>query len=170
MATQKFFNKNFFRDLVSDIVDEVDGTSYSRKLLVPLPGLTVAINGTKEFIEYISTQIEGKFLQIVRQELPILLDTAFNVNWPDTSSDLVDTGALRNSLEINITNGSLSIRYTAPYAGIVHYGGYIVPYGNKNAERVYIPPRPFLEYAINGGGPFPAYDFKDALDRAIAMI
>lgn len=57
---------------------------------------------------------------------------------------LVDTGTLKNSLSINITNGEIDIQYSAPYAGLLHEGGYMLPYGNSSAEKVFVPGRPWI--------------------------
>lgn len=68
--------------------------------------------------------------------------------------DIIDTGALRNSGNISVTgssgNFSLEINYDVPYAALVHYGGYIVPWGNSRAKRIYLPPRPWVTTVLSG--------------------
>ena len=68
--------------------------------------------------------------------------------------DIVDTGALRRSLSIaekNLkTKTTLEIKYSVPYAALVHYGGAVRPYGNKNANTVLIPARPWIEATLKG--------------------
>lgn len=63
--------------------------------------------------------------------------------------DIVDTGNLDKSKKLNTSFGKtqsrLTVRYTAPYAGLVHWGGYITPYGNPKARAVYLPPRPWIK-------------------------
>ncbi len=71
-----------------------------------------------------------------------------------TTRDIYDTGGLYASQKLNIshqvTQSKLTITYSAPYASLVHYGGYIRPYGNKNANTVLIPARPWVEAILNG--------------------
>jgi hypothetical protein len=68
--------------------------------------------------------------------------------------DIVDTGELQNSLKIKAeslkTRRNTIIEYSSSYASYVHNGAYIYPYGNKNAQRVYTPGRPWIFYAIVG--------------------
>ena len=45
---------------------------------------------------------------------------------------------------------SLVISYDVPYANLVHFGGYVVPYGNSFAERVFIPARPWTSIITDG--------------------
>ena len=87
--------------------------------------------------------------------------------WTDGTRDIVDTGELMNSQSITVTGFSVSIAYDSPYAAITHYGGYIYPYGNQNATKVYLPARPWITATIEGGGPVPVFDFYGAYLRAI---
>lgn len=76
---------------------------------------------------------------------------------PKGLRDIVDTGALDKSKKVNTvfgkTQAKLQVRYTVPYAAIVHWGGYVVPYGNRFARAVYLPPRPWIKgiFAYQGG-------------------
>jgi phage gpG-like protein len=85
--------------------------------------------------------------------------------WSEGARDIIDTGELRDSLEITTMNGDVQIAYSAPYAGLVHYGGYISPYGNANIERVYLPGRPWVTATLEGNGPVPQFDFDDYYSR-----
>lgn len=84
--------------------------------------------------------------------------------------DIYDSGELMNSLQIDITDKGISIRYDVPYASLVYYGGYIVPYGNEAADKVYIPPRPWIEAVLKGGYGIPAINMQEILDEAIASV
>jgi len=98
---------------------------------------------------------------IAEQTLRNALNNAMSAavwGWRDGSRDIVDTGALSRSLEIDATDDGLSVYYTSPYAALVHYGGYISPYGNKNIAKSYIPGRPWMDAVIEGGGPVPSVD------------
>jgi len=120
------------------------------------------------------TKVNDMALSIISQELPDALNAAMRSDvWGrsrDGDSDIIDTGELSRSLNISMTNNGLTISYDSPYAGIIHYGGYIVPYGNDSLEKVYISPKPWLESVAFGNGPIPGYDFRDAYLRAIDII
>lgn len=65
--------------------------------------------------------------------------------------DIISSGELLRSGTVSISNAnSISISYDVPYASLVHYGGYIIPYGNSRANRVYIPPRPWVAEVLAG--------------------
>jgi len=76
---------------------------------------------------------------------------------PSGAADIYDTGQLMESGTVVSTGRGLTIAYTAPYASLVHFGGYIHPYGNLNA-RVYLPPRPWIQSVLSGNGPVPQFD------------
>lgn len=76
--------------------------------------------------------------------------------------DIISSGELLDSGNVELTGSSgISIEYDVPYAALVHYGGYIVPYGNSRANRVYLPPRPWvadvLAGKVNGFNPSEVY-------------
>lgn len=79
--------------------------------------------------------------------------------------NIVDTGNLKQSLKIATnfgkTQSSLVIKYTAPYAALVHYGGYIRPYGNQNAKAVYLPARPWISNTLMGAADEGSSDLFD---------
>lgn len=97
----------------------------------------------------------------IATDLKIALDDALRSGVWDTltgSADIYDTGELLASGTVSVTGNGVSISYDAPYAALVHYGGYVSPYGNQSA-RVYLPPRPWIESILNGGGPVAQFDF-----------
>jgi hypothetical protein len=107
--------------------------------------------------------------QKVAMDLKTALDTAMASGvWrtPAGSDDIIDTGALMDSGEVIVTANGIQIVYTAPYAALVHYGGYIAPYGNQQA-RVYLPPRPWVESVLFGTGPVQQFDFESYYRREI---
>jgi len=119
---------------------------------------------------------------IVEADLPRALNTALESNvWGPFSPkypyfrkngqaanpgmrNIVDTGALRDSLRIKTkfmqTKVQTVIVYGAPYANLVHYGGAITPYGNRNASTVLLPARPWVEATLTGGNGIAKYDLK----------
>lgn len=68
--------------------------------------------------------------------------------------DIYDTGRLYASQRLKVshqvTQSKLTVSYDSPYANIVHYGGYITPYGNLNANTVLIPARPWVVAVLEG--------------------
>lgn len=97
----------------------------------------------------------------IQVDLKAALDEALRSSvWPTNNgvSDIYDTGELLSSGSIEISQSGITIAYDAPYAALVHYGGYIYPYGNTST-KVYLPPRPWVESVLNGGGPVPEFDF-----------
>jgi hypothetical protein len=78
---------------------------------------------------------------------------------PSGSSDIVDTGNLLASGTVTANRGGVTVAYDAPYAALVHFGGYINPFGNTRV-RVYLPPRPWVESVLFGGGPVQEFDFS----------
>lgn len=92
-----------------------------------------------------ATIAEGCKTAIARamaEALPRYLDSSIQ------SNDLIESGELKNSLSVALTPSGLEIRYSAPYAALMHEGGYITPYGNRNAGKVFIPGRPWIDEAI----------------------
>lgn len=87
--------------------------------------------------------------------------------------DIIDTGALQRSLSSSTSSGlggsetTISFAYSAPYAKMVHYGGAMQPYGNKNAATVILPGRPWMQSAIDGSNGIPKFDFKSIYKKEI---
>lgn len=111
-------------------------------------------------------------VQGVAQELSQYLDALFEAGWAWSSGarDIIDTGELKRSQKIEVSGDEISVNYSSPYVNLVHYGGYIYPYGNELAEKVYLPARPFLDVAFGqASGPLPAFDFDEAYNRYLSM-
>lgn len=108
--------------------------------------------------------------QLIANRIGEALDAAMESSAWASGKDIIDTGQLKNSLTVTATASGISIKYAAPYAAIVHYGGYIVPYGNPSLSKVYIPPRPWVTSVIEGGGPVPAFDFESVYREAIQAV
>ena len=77
-----------------------------------------------------------------------------NGSMAGTTRTIYDTGGLYSSQKLatshQVTQSKLTVTYSAPYASLVHYGGYVQPYGNKNANTVLIPARPWVDAVLNG--------------------
>lgn len=83
------------------------------------------------------------------------------------SSDIVDTGELMKSMQVTVGSTGITVTYNEPYAALIHYGGYIQPYGNKDAKPVYLPPRPWIDAVLGGGGPVEAIDYYSIYQKAL---
>jgi hypothetical protein len=108
--------------------------------------------------------------QRIAADLKQALDDALRSNvWSTRSgaADIYETGELLASGNVVINESGLTIAYDAPYAALVHFGGYIHPYGNTSA-KVYLPPRPWVQSVLSGGGPVPQFDFQQYYTQEIA--
>ena len=76
--------------------------------------------------------------------------------WTTDTRDIIDTGRLRDSLQIKMNGFGLIVSYNTPYAGIVHYGGI------KKNGGIY-PARPWAEAVLLGNGPVPQADWAAIL-------
>lgn len=100
------------------------------------------------------------------QEVKSALDAALKANvwaWKDDVRDIYNTGELASSGEVSAGADGIIVSYSAPYANLVHNGGYIYPYGNEKARPVYLPARPWVSSVLYGGGPVPQFDFEGFL-------
>ena len=108
----------------------------------------------------------------IARDLKTALDDAMQSSvWQradGTKSDIVDEGRLMASGRVTLSSSGLLIEYTEPYATLVHYGGYIAPYGNLSS-RVYLPPRPWVEAVLRGNGPVAAFPFSDYYERYVSQ-
>jgi hypothetical protein len=85
----------------------------------------------------------------------------------ESPRDIIDTGALQASFRINVKKGTVDFAYREPYSRMVHYGGYIIPFGKEGAQKVYLPPRPWITSVLYGENGFQAFPFRDIWLRAI---
>lgn len=110
------------------------------------------------------------FESSVVTKLIAALDAAMSSNiWNKIgeTGDIIDSGALKRSLEVTVKQGLITINYNQDYAALVHYGGYIAPYGNSNIEKVYLPPRPWVQSVLFGGGPVTVFNFSEVYKEAL---
>ena len=94
-------------------------------------------------------------------DLKAALDSAIKSPvWPTTEgrADIYETGELMESGSVEVTRNGVMISYDAPYAALVHYGGYIAPYGNST-RKVYLPARPWVKAVLNGMPGVPEFNF-----------
>ena len=121
-------------------------------------------------VERIATNQLKLVLPSLERGLANALDAAISSpswQWFDGSRDIVDTGELKNALNISWNGLKLIVAYDTPYAMLVHEGGYIRPYGNPNATPVYLPGRPWVRSVLLGGGPVPQFDWELAIKNAL---
>lgn len=77
----------------------------------------------------------------------------------DGQDDIFETGELLRSGTVTISRGKLKIAYDAPYSTLVHYGGYILPYGDEDQVKVYLPPKPWVDAVLRGTAGIQRFDF-----------
>lgn len=119
-------------------------------------------------ISDLSSQVSGdEFSKILDEVLKEAISSSI---WRTRNgvNDIVSSGDLRDSSKITNTGNNLRISYDVPYANLIHYGGYIVPYGNTNAGRIYIPPRPWVATVL--GGRFNGFDPEDVYLQIISRL
>lgn len=80
--------------------------------------------------------------------------------------NIIDTGNLRQTGSFRMTGPyQATFKWSAQYATAVHEGAHIFPWGDKDAERVYLPPRPWTRAVLgqeNASG-IRTYDVGDRL-------
>jgi phage gpG-like protein len=102
-------------------------------------------------------------------DLKAALDDAIRTNaWSGLQgrADIYDSGELLQSGTVTLSGDGVTIAYSAPYASLVHYGGYIFPYG-RSESRVYLPARPWIDSVLRGNGPTARFDFEAYYREAI---
>ena len=150
------------------------------ELRVPVIGLKMGlpIGFEAEIKEDIDAVNEEQLLADAQAEIDMLITkligevkTALNEAlkagvwaWNGGARDIYDTGELARSVSVQASSDGILVSYSAPYANIVHNGGYIHPYGNMSARPIYLPPRPWVTAVLYGGGPIAPFDF-DAFFR-----
>lgn len=155
-----------FTKEINDV--QTPDTNITGVLGMPSISIQVSGNAYDSIMQQINESI-SEWKQIIATDLLSRLNLAMSSNlW--NNGDLIDTGNLRDSVSINITSTGVQISYDAPYANLIHYGGYIVPYGNTNIDKVYIPASPWAQSVIFGDGPFEAYDYQEAYAIALSRI
>ena len=77
--------------------------------------------------------------------------------WTTDVRNIVDTGALKNSLTLRMNGFGLVVSYSKPYAAIVHYGGIL------KGGQMY-PARPWAESVLLGGGPVSQVNWANILE------
>lgn len=142
----------------------------NQRIKISVPGVKVDIEIEKDEV----TNLLKKLPSIMQdahsaavKRMVDLLEIALNEsiessvwNWNGENRDIVDSGALRDSLRIFAdSDDNIIISYGEEYAAIVHYGGYFNPYGNRNIKQYY-PGRPWVSAVLEGNGPVPQFEFE----------
>lgn len=163
--------------------------SFKEKVSVPAPKVTVKKSDDPKYYKKVKSAISRGLVKAsgyIKTDLSMALDeamTSSNWSWPrqtqrangevaGASRDIIDTGALFGAQQIKEkflqTKVTFEIIYNKPYAAIIHYGGYVRPYGNKKAEVVYIPGRPWIQSAIEGGNGIEPIKLAPAMEKGLA--
>lgn len=85
--------------------------------------------------------------------------------------NIIDTGFLRNSKSLKVsylqTKTTVEVKYNAPYANLVHFGGMIRPYGKEGRQLVALPPRPWITAVLEGGWGIEKLDVDSIVNEAL---
>ena len=153
--------------------------AFSTKLEVLPPKIDMKDSSPKMRRAMNAAIVEGtiKAAAYVQKDLKGALNAAMDYSgwaWINDTRDIVDTGKLKNSLvlaEKNLkTKTTIEIKYRSPYANIVHYGGYIQPYGNKNANSVLYPARPWVEATLRGGNGIQKFNMVPSMNAGFNEV
>lgn len=163
MSTDPF--KQLIRNLEN--IDDLDGYKISIPGVFMMPQFLPVVSSAGINVAEAIPIVEGILLQEGEKITPKMyesivhimrakLDAAMSSSWGwiEGNRDIIDTGELKDSLSITIGTSGVEIKYDSEYAALVHYGGYIQPYGNPNADSVYLPARPWID-AVLGEAPGP---------------
>ena len=140
-------------------------------LIVPVPTLRFRpeTGSVKKALKAIGEKVNGPDIaKKLADKINLVLKDAIKAKiWEtiDGTDDIFDTGKLLDSQEVTISGSEIIVSYSEPYAALIHYGGYILPYGNPNADKVYIPPRPWVESTLKGETG--TYSIEEEVKRAI---
>ena len=153
--------------------------AFSTKLEILTPKIDTKNDSPKMKKAIRSAIVEGtiKASAYVQRDLKVALDNAMTSSvwaWSGGSRDIIDTGRLKKSLvlqEKNLqTKTTLTIKYNTPYAAFVHYGGAMQPYGNRNANTVLIPARPWVEATLRGGNGLKKFDMSTPMNAGFNEV
>ena len=160
-------------------------TAYNVTSSAKTPAVKVKTNSKKERQEALAALVKGvqSGARRIESYLPTLLNKAMESSvwdWPrptlrengstaGTTRNIVDTGALKSSLSVSVkflkTKTNFLVKYSAPYATLVHEGGYIAPYGRTDLVARSIPGRPWITAVMDGG-----YNGIESIDIQSEML
>lgn len=153
---------------IKELIPNINKSSRALKATGRLDGiLTLKIKDLNEgeILQKFETAI-NRASGMIAIDLKSALDDAMRLPIWD-GGDIIDTGELLSSGIVTFDNSGIKISYNSPYAAIVHYGGYIHPYGNRSVT-VYMPPRPWLESVLFGGAGLQPFNFARYYEQEIA--
>ena len=151
---------------------------YSQKMEIKMPKVEGKAETKKMQMAVNKAITRGaqKGASYVEKSLREALDSSIGSSWSWTGGarDIIETGKLRDSLEIktifNQTKVGFQVSYNTPYAAFVHYGGMIKPYGNPNAADVLIPARPWVQAVFDGSNGQKKFDLQAPFDKGISEV
>lgn len=109
---------------------------------IPVPYLTMDWEPDSDVLRAFENRLNQELDSEIQRVLPQYLDSEIE------SVGAVDTGKLKSSASVRFANGQIIVDYDVDYALFVHEGGYVTPYGNPNASKVFIPGRPWVQAAF----------------------
>lgn len=179
MATKKFPS---ILAVVNDMVSREEKAIKDAQEEVPLPNISFpgfyyefemfqaedAFTEKLSDIERAHTETVEEIAIEMNQHLELMMRASWG--WEGGSRDIVDSGELLRSGGAIVSGDSIEISYQSPYANLVHYGGYIQPYGNQNISKVYIPGRPWIAATLGeANGPIAPFDWKESYQTKMSQ-
>ena len=163
--------KNDIKDIGEKIDTAIKKAEFAVSANLSMPEIDLKTDvgsmPTSDMQNYTLAEVQ-RALSLATDDVKRALNSAVSSSswsWAGGSRDIVDTGKLKNSVEVAFSGGAFMISYKVPYAALIHYGGYVYPYGNKNAQKVYIPGRPWVDATIMGGGPVPQIQWDQLISK-----
>lgn len=153
-------------------VQKLDGQTDVLSSEFPVPRFDIKVTKVTSQADFarIMDKVNDLAIQYIRDDIKTALDAAMAANiWGD-GEDIIDTGELMDSLQITISGNKVTMDYGADYAALVHYGGYVAPYGNKSIDKVYIPGRPWVDAVMQGYSGIEPVDLVAAYSKAFQYV
>ena len=152
------------------------------------PKIKTETNSKKARLEAKALFMKGvqRGAQQIESYIPALLEKSLDStvwSWPRPTirangavvgdpRSITDTGRLKRSGKVTTkflqTKTVFNVRYSAPYASLVHNGGYIFPYGDSTRNPTFLPARPWISAVLDGGvGGVESIDITSYMQEAI---
>lgn len=135
-------------DIINDLTNrlkKVDGTKIQKSGILPLGiGLSlqdVLIDDIVDNLIIDFKKASREANKVVARQIKIILNEKID-------EKITKTGKLKRSLSVTSDAKGIRISYKAEYAAFVYFGGYIQPYGNPNANKVYVQGQPWIAEAL----------------------
>ena len=148
-------------------IEKLKNAKFSRTVKVKMPKVSFSDTESKK----VAAKKKGEFVKAFQKsafdtekQISYWLDEAVQeATWqwprptdrvsgehvPKGARNIVDTGALMRSKKLKtqftVTTAKITVTYGVPYAALVHWGGYVLNYGDPTKGQTYMKPRPWVQ-------------------------